>query len=65
MNGVRKKPVRAEKAILGIQAWDRESLVMSEEEFNEQLKMEGGANEKTPKSSSLDGGNAHNDTERG
>lgn len=50
--------------ILGIQAWDRESLVMSEEEFNEQLKMEGEVNEKTPKSSGLNGGNVYNDTER-
>lgn len=35
-----KETSEAEKEILGIQAWDRESLVMSEEEFNEQLEME-------------------------
>lgn len=40
MDGERKKTVRAEKVILGIQAWDRESLAMSEKEFNEQLEME-------------------------
>lgn len=36
----KKETGEAEKMILGIQAQDRESLVMSEEKFNEQLEME-------------------------
>lgn len=61
MNGIRKISGGREGDFGGVQAWDRESVAVSEEEFNDQLAR----NEKTtPRSEGLRGGRAYRGTER-